>query len=512
MTIYKLKLRSFERMGLNEVPIFTGKYPHLITIDLGDNRIERIRERSLGSDQTPMLREIILSNNRISNIEKDAFAGLLVTIDLASNQLNKFSFSPYTRVQQTLELLNLRENRIREFRFNTTFFNGTNNFPNLILDISDNPIECESITPSELPFIPLCEPFFESFQQTQAECVDSESTLADICSLFTNDNDNGGEDTDDNTDNDNDEDRDDNMPERPTTPDPNSDSSLGIIIGSSVGVPVVLIVLLVMFLVLMFIWRSKTWERKFQDVTEAQVEATFRLSHTMRAQDPYSADPRYATRPIKTIKFPPDPLSPYFNPLTPFPGPSSTIFLPDTDTEDMYSSIDTRPLPAVPPQESDYEDGYILTVASAPRRDVLPGIVIAKRREKEAERLSLYPAPVLKSKQKDLIPSTSSDSETEIEHDVPFSHQLNTGSGFGTENTLPISEQNIGVTVSEEKDMQTLGKDQIQGDEVQALSRMDGDRGKENPTPNGELLSDVDNGSRDVVCGEQEDVYLSIVQ
>lgn len=78
----------------------------------------------------------------------------------------------------------------------------------------------------------------------------------------------------------------------------------------------------------------------------------------------------------------------------------------------------------------------------------------AKRREKEAERLSLYPAPVLKSKQKDLIPSTASDSETEIEHDVPFSHQLNTGSGFGTENTLPISEQNIGVTVSEEKDMQ----------------------------------------------------------
>ncbi len=47
---------------------------------------------------------------------------------------------------------------------------------------------------------------------------------------------------------------------------------------------------------------------------------------------------------------------------------------------------------------------------------------------------------------------------------------------------------------------------------MQALSRMDGDRGKENPTPNGELLSDVDNGSRDVVCGEQEDVYLSIVQ
>ena len=45
----------------------------------------------------------------------------------------------------------------------------------------------------------------------------------------------------------------------------------------------------------------------------------------------------------------------------------------------MYSSIDTRPLPAVPPQESDYEDGYILTVASAPRRDVLPGIVIGKQ-------------------------------------------------------------------------------------------------------------------------------------
>ena len=82
---------------------------------------------------------------------------------------------------------------------------------------------------------------------------------ASSIAVFTNDNDNGGEDTDDNTDNDNDEDRDDNMPERPTTPDPNSDSSLGIIIGSSVGVPVVLIVLLVMFLVLMFIWRSKTW-------------------------------------------------------------------------------------------------------------------------------------------------------------------------------------------------------------------------------------------------------------
>ena len=78
------------------------------------------------------------------------------------------------------------------------------------------------------------------------------------------------------------------------------------------------------------------------------------------------------------MNFPPDPqISPYFNPLIPFPGPSSNI-LPDTDAEDVYSSIDTRPLPAFPPQESDYEDGYILTVASVPRRDVLPGIVIGK--------------------------------------------------------------------------------------------------------------------------------------
>ncbi len=53
---------------------------------------------------------------------------------------------------------------------------------NSFSDISDNPIECESSTLSELPFIPLCEPFFESFEETKAECVDSDYTLEDICS------------------------------------------------------------------------------------------------------------------------------------------------------------------------------------------------------------------------------------------------------------------------------------------------------------------------------------------
>ncbi len=49
-------------------------------------------------------------------------------------------------------------------------------------DISDNPIKCESSTRSELPFTPLCEPFFESFEETGANCVDLDYTLADICS------------------------------------------------------------------------------------------------------------------------------------------------------------------------------------------------------------------------------------------------------------------------------------------------------------------------------------------
>lgn len=49
----------------------------------------------------------------------------------------------------------------------------------------------------------------------------------------------------------------------------------------------------------------------------------------------------------------------------------------------MYSSIDNRPLPDVPPgggpgPEKDYEDAYILKVDSIPRRDVLPGIAIGE--------------------------------------------------------------------------------------------------------------------------------------
>ncbi len=123
----------------------------------------------------------------------------------------------------------------------------------------------------------------------------------------------------------------------------------------------------------------------------------------------------------------------------------------------------------------------------------------------------MYPAPLLKSKQKDLIPSTASDSETENEHDVPSSYQLKTGDDSDIEDTPPISEQNNGITVNDGKEMQTFGKDQMQGGEAQIPSIMDVDKGKENPMPDEELLPDVDSG-RNIVCGDQEDVYLSVVQ
>ncbi len=68
---------------------------------------------------------------------------------------------------------------------------------------------------------------------------------------------------------------------------------------------------------------------------------------------------------------------------SPFPG-SSTVILPpiharEDDDIEVYSSIDNRPLPAIPPGrgvEMDYEDAYILRVDSVPSRDVLPGIAI----------------------------------------------------------------------------------------------------------------------------------------
>ncbi len=58
-----------------------------------------------------------------------------------------------------------------------------------------------------------------------------------------------------------------------------------------------------------------------------------------------------------------------------FPAPPPTS--QDSDDE-VYSSIDNRPLPAFPPVEVDYEDAYILRVDSVPQRDVLPGIAIGE--------------------------------------------------------------------------------------------------------------------------------------